>query len=100
MACSDNTVRAGLTPKYIDVNTLCEMLNYTPAPAASKLFPYVQDGSDPHVHLYDPAVPDFSVLRIEVSRLLFCATKNAYLLINKNTYIIIHWCRDGIILSR
>ena len=70
MACSDNTVRAGLTPKYIDVNTLCEMLNYTPSPASSKVFPCTQDCSDPFVYLYDPAVPDFSVMRIEVNRLL------------------------------
>jgi mannose-6-phosphate isomerase len=28
MATSDNVVRAGLTPKYIDTNTLCQMLTY------------------------------------------------------------------------
>lgn len=28
MATSDNVVRAGLTPKYIDVPTLCSMLTY------------------------------------------------------------------------
>lgn len=28
MACSDNVVRAGLTPKYRDVDTLCSMLTY------------------------------------------------------------------------
>ena len=66
MACSDNTVRAGLTPKYIDVNTLCDMLNYTPAPASSKLFPPVKDYSDPFVSIYDPPVPDFTVMRIQV----------------------------------
>jgi mannose-6-phosphate isomerase len=33
MACSDNVVRAGLTPKYRDVETLLEMLDYTPRPA-------------------------------------------------------------------
>ncbi|XP_060742814.1 mannose-6-phosphate isomerase [Tachysurus vachellii] len=66
MACSDNTVRAGLTPKYIDVNTLCEMLNYSPAPASAKIFPSVQDPSDPCVHLYDPPVSDFTVMRIQV----------------------------------
>uniref|UniRef100_A0AAY4CRF8 Mannose-6-phosphate isomerase n=1 Tax=Denticeps clupeoides TaxID=299321 RepID=A0AAY4CRF8_9TELE len=66
MACSDNTVRAGLTPKYIDVGTLCEMLNYTPAPARSKLFPCAQDPSDPCVYLYDPPIPDFSVMRIQI----------------------------------
>nr|XP_057932431.1 mannose-6-phosphate isomerase isoform X2 [Doryrhamphus excisus] len=66
MACSDNTVRAGLTPKYIDVNTLCEMLSYIPAPSAAKIFPSVQEGSDPCVTIYDPPVPDFTVMRIQV----------------------------------
>uniref|UniRef100_A0A3Q2YRV7 Mannose-6-phosphate isomerase n=1 Tax=Hippocampus comes TaxID=109280 RepID=A0A3Q2YRV7_HIPCM len=66
MACSDNTVRAGLTPKYIDVNTLCEMLNYSPSPSAAKIFPPVQDASDPCVTVYDPPVPDFTVMRIHV----------------------------------
>ncbi|XP_018621208.2 mannose-6-phosphate isomerase [Scleropages formosus] len=66
MACSDNTVRAGLTPKFIDVHTLCEMLNYSPAPASSKIFPCIQDPSDPCVSLYDPPVPDFTVMRIQV----------------------------------
>ncbi|KAJ3596408.1 hypothetical protein NHX12_002815 [Muraenolepis orangiensis] len=66
MACSDNTVRAGLTPKYIDVNTLCDMLHYTPAPASSKLFPPIQDPTDPFVSIYDPPVPDFTVMRIQV----------------------------------
>ncbi|XP_078541250.1 mannose-6-phosphate isomerase isoform X2 [Lissotriton helveticus] len=66
MACSDNTVRAGLTPKYIDVNTLCQMLNYSPAPAHTKLFPAVPSLSDPCASLYDPPVPDFSVIRIEI----------------------------------
>uniref|UniRef100_A0A3Q4HGD0 Mannose-6-phosphate isomerase n=1 Tax=Neolamprologus brichardi TaxID=32507 RepID=A0A3Q4HGD0_NEOBR len=66
MACSDNTVRAGLTPKYIDVNTLCEMLNYSPAPASSKIFPCLQDPSDPCVSIYNPPVPDFTVMRIQI----------------------------------
>lgn len=66
MACSDNTVRAGLTRKYIDVNTLCDMLNYHPAPPSSKIFASVVDPSDPCVHLYNPPVADFSVMKIQV----------------------------------
>ena len=31
MALSDNVVRAGLTPKFRDVNTLCSMLTYNTA---------------------------------------------------------------------
>ncbi|KAG6925651.1 mannose phosphate isomerase, partial [Chelydra serpentina] len=66
MACSDNTVRAGLTPKFIDVLTLCEMLNYTPAPSSSKVFAPTQSRLDPCVCLYDPPVPDFTVMKIEI----------------------------------
>lgn len=29
MACSDNTIRAGLTPKYKDLETLCNCLTYS-----------------------------------------------------------------------
>ncbi|XP_048828661.1 mannose-6-phosphate isomerase isoform X1 [Brienomyrus brachyistius] len=66
MACSDNTVRAGLTPKFIDVSTLCEMLDYSPAPPSAKIFSPVPDPSDPCVFLYDPPVPDFTVMKIQV----------------------------------
>ena len=34
MACSDNVVRAGLTPKFKDVETLCSMLDYSMRSAA------------------------------------------------------------------
>lgn len=66
MACSDNTVRAGLTPKFIDVDTLCAMLTYIAAPAADKLFTPSPVSGDPHALLYNPPVPDFSVIKIEV----------------------------------
>lgn len=38
MACSDNVVRAGLTPKFMDVPTLCSMLDYTPKSATANKF--------------------------------------------------------------
>ncbi|XP_048337613.1 mannose-6-phosphate isomerase [Sphaerodactylus townsendi] len=66
MACSDNTVRAGLTPKFIDVLTLCEMLNYMPAPSNDKLLTPTQSRLDPCVSIYDPPVPDFAVMKIEI----------------------------------
>ncbi|XP_064638723.1 mannose-6-phosphate isomerase-like [Lineus longissimus] len=66
MACSDNVVRCGLTPKFKDVPTLCEMLNYNGKPSADNLFPSVQDSSDPYVTVYNPPVPDFAVCKIEV----------------------------------
>ncbi|XP_021027333.1 mannose-6-phosphate isomerase [Mus caroli] len=66
MACSDNTVRAGLTPKFIDVPTLCEMLNYTPSPSNDRLFAPAQSQDDPYLSIYDPPVPDFTVMKMEV----------------------------------
>lgn len=66
MACSDNTVRAGLTPKFIDVLTLCEMLNYSPAPSSSKLLVPIQHQLDPCVFIYNPPIPDFAVMKIEI----------------------------------
>lgn len=64
MACSDNVVRAGLTPKYIDVKTLCTMLNFDGAPTESKLFYGVQENLN--TTLYRPPVPDFAVAHIKV----------------------------------
>ncbi|KAA3672980.1 mannose-6-phosphate isomerase [Paragonimus westermani] len=39
MACSDNVVRAGLTPKYKDVDCLLSMLQYDPRTADDLIFP-------------------------------------------------------------
>ncbi|XP_036205025.1 mannose-6-phosphate isomerase isoform X7 [Myotis myotis] len=66
MACSDNTVRAGLTSKFIDVPTLCEMLSYTPSPSKDRLFPPKWSQEDPYLSLYAPPVPDFAVMKMEV----------------------------------
>ncbi|XP_059768734.1 mannose-6-phosphate isomerase isoform X1 [Balaenoptera ricei] len=66
MACSDNTVRAGLTPKFIDVPTLCEMLSYIPSPSQDRLFPPAWSQEDPYLSIYDPPVPDFTVMKMEV----------------------------------
>ena len=69
MACSDNVVRAGLTPKFKDVENLCKMLTYISSPAQDKLFPSVTDPGDSCVTVYDPPVPDFAVARIKVKEL-------------------------------
>ena len=62
MATSDNVVRAGLTPKFKDVSTLCGMLTYidgpprfvTPAPLG------------PNVTRYETPVDEFIVDRVEL----------------------------------
>ena len=68
MACSDNVVRAGLTPKLVDVDTLCSMLNYEGEKPESKIFaPVIENGFSV---IYRPPVPDFAVAQIQVSNYL------------------------------
>lgn len=64
MACSDNVVRAGLTPKYKDVETLCEMLNYHGEAPECKLFKPIKEST--YCQIFRPPVPDFAVAKIEV----------------------------------
>lgn len=68
MACSDNVVRAGLTPKFKDVENLLSMLIYDGAAAEDKLFqPTILDADrHPHTWLFKPPIEDFAVLKTEV----------------------------------
>ncbi|KAI3665546.1 hypothetical protein L6452_44173 [Arctium lappa] len=59
MAASDNVVRAGLTPKYIDVETLCSMLTYKQGlPEILKGVPL-----NPYTRRYTPPFEEFEVDR-------------------------------------
>ncbi|PZC86053.1 hypothetical protein B5X24_HaOG213011 [Helicoverpa armigera] len=63
MACSDNVVRAGLTPKHIDVPTLVDMLDYSSYAQEQLLFnPQLEDCNS---CVWRPPVPDFAVVRIK-----------------------------------
>mmetsp|Transcript_28349 Transcript_28349/g.43460 ORF Transcript_28349/g.43460 Transcript_28349/m.43460 type:complete len:548 (-) Transcript_28349:145-1788(-) len=57
MACSDNVVRAGLTPKLKDVDTLIKMLTY------KSTIPEITRGVavDDHCTLFAPPVKDFAM---------------------------------------
>lgn len=67
MSCSDNVVRAGLTPKFKDVENLLSMLIYDGAKAEDKLFkPTVLDSSHPYTYLFKPPIKDFAVCKIEL----------------------------------
>lgn len=62
MACSDNTIRAGLTPKYKDVPTLVSNLTYQmTAPPYFKPKDLAQGIAE-----YAPPVPEFAVHKITV----------------------------------
>ncbi|KIR62532.1 mannose-6-phosphate isomerase [Cryptococcus bacillisporus CA1873] len=68
MATSDNVVRAGLTPKLRDVDTLVSMLTYEAAPGDKQLLRPTQfQKGDDTTKLYDPPIAEFSVLRTELS---------------------------------
>lgn len=66
MACSDNVVRAGLTPKFKDKDVLCSMLDYTPTPPEDRVFPSTLS-SDGKEEIFNPPVPDFSVAKYSLS---------------------------------
>ena len=66
MACSDNVVRAGLTPKYKDIKTLCDMLNYSFMSAEDVLFKFESHPEDPYIKIYNPPVDEFTVSKIQV----------------------------------
>lgn len=62
MACSDNVVRAGLTPKMKDVETLVKMLTY------QTKVPEVTRGQkvDAYTRFYVPPVDDFAIEIVEL----------------------------------
>jgi mannose-6-phosphate isomerase len=66
MACSDNVVRAGLTPKFIHVNVLCDMLTYNDKSLENM---YLGTGKvlNPSVHRFSPPVKEFMVDRVHLS---------------------------------
>ncbi|RKP11051.1 mannose-6-phosphate isomerase [Thamnocephalis sphaerospora] len=72
MATSDNVVRAGLTPKFIDVDVLVNMLTYTTRSVEQvKVTPQpwtrALGGAEAiplaHTAVYDPPIPEFAVAR-------------------------------------
>ncbi|XP_062605402.1 mannose-6-phosphate isomerase-like [Saccostrea cucullata] len=68
MACSDNVVRAGLTPKFRDVHTLCEMLDYTGKPASKTKFTGKSVTEDKvTITTFSPAIRDFAVKKFQTS---------------------------------
>ena len=64
MACSDNVVRAGLTPKLKDVPTLIEILSYNCDPVSAKKFQPSRE--DECTEVFRPPVPDFAVAKITI----------------------------------
>ncbi|KAG0052573.1 Mannose-6-phosphate isomerase [Gryganskiella cystojenkinii] len=62
MAASDNVVRAGLTPKFKDVDVLTEMLTYQTKPPNDQILSGVLCTPTGHSLMYDPPIEEFSVI--------------------------------------
>jgi len=60
MACSDNVVRAGLTPKAKDVSTLLRMLTYK----HGVLHEFLRESEDNHRRFAVPTVDEFRVISV------------------------------------
>ncbi|CAG9862507.1 unnamed protein product [Phyllotreta striolata] len=68
MASSDNVVRAGLTSKFVDVDTLCSMVNYKGENQEAKIFkPFIEDQ---YTRLYNPPIRDFCIAEFSLPKSL------------------------------
>nr|CAG4650216.1 EOG090X07LH [Sida crystallina] len=65
MACSDNVVRAGLTPKFKDIETLCSMLLYEPG--SVDRFRMQWSSVDERCEECRPPVADFAMARLRLA---------------------------------
>ncbi|XP_059471991.1 mannose-6-phosphate isomerase [Neocloeon triangulifer] len=66
MACSDNVVRGGLTPKLKDVDTLCSMLEYEPADNSANMD--VLKLTENCTKYIPHGIKDFSILNIMLKK--------------------------------
>ncbi|CAB4423167.1 unnamed protein product [Rhizophagus irregularis] len=69
MAASDNVIRAGLTPKFKDVNVLTDMLTYRYGSAESQLLAPIPYNNNKLTVLYDPPIEEFSVSMTQINSL-------------------------------
>ncbi len=67
MATSDNVLRAGLTPKHRDVDNLLASLTWTFGVRHSvKPTPLLSSMTPEYSWVYDPHVPEFSVVQVRL----------------------------------
>ncbi|KAH8354222.1 hypothetical protein KR084_003617 [Drosophila pseudotakahashii] len=67
MACSDNVIRAGLTPKYKDVDQLLDSVIFDSAQHHKEFIPF---RVDEQVQVYIPPVSDFAVINVNIDHAL------------------------------
>lgn len=97
MACSDNVVRAGLTPKFKDVKVLCDMLDYSMRTSEENklkgnvLCDYIVN--------YRPSVDEFSVQDINVKSVNLTNGRLEIPAIDSGSILIVTECTDGLFLE-
>jgi len=64
MATSDNVVRAGLTPKWMDIDTLCSCLTYNDG---DPHYVEAEKDADQNVWRYCPPIDEFMLERVELA---------------------------------
>lgn len=76
MACSDNVIRAGLTPKPKDVPTLIQILSFECESLSSKKIQPSRE--DVFTEVFRPPMPEFAVAKITVSLDILSFNVNLY----------------------
>lgn len=67
MACSDNVIRAGLTPKYKDLDTLIRMLEYEGKSKEEMIYKAKKmNEKENYCKAFIPPVKDFAVIEISI----------------------------------
>ncbi|XP_055851546.1 mannose-6-phosphate isomerase [Episyrphus balteatus] len=66
MSCSDNVVRAGLTPKLKDIPCLIQMLNFEGSPPEKNLFKPIK--VDECLERFAPPIEDFAVDKLSIPK--------------------------------
>lgn len=65
-ACSDNIIRAGLTPKRKNVDLLCDLANFLfEEPSRKLMSPIIEND---FTHIYRPPIPDFAIAKILIKK--------------------------------
>ncbi|EFO27167.1 phosphomannose isomerase type I [Loa loa] len=77
VSCSNNTIRAACTSKFIDIDTLCEVLNYRMTDPSYYIVSPAVLKNFPHIRVYDPDCEDFTLHEIKVPSSPSSATAKA-----------------------
>lgn len=67
VSCSNNTIRAACTSKFIDIDTLCEVLNYRMTDSSHYIISPTVLKNFPYIRVYDPDCEDFTLHEIKVN---------------------------------